>query len=351
MLSIINITTFYHLNSNSLEMSELPRNQNLSKKIEKILKRVWDFFLKPNVLITMVVLFLITIVIIAITVPLSFGFIDYDKVAFKKNSVTNQVDKSKIYRNGVYYWGGAHFEALEFPATYQRTSFIEDERLIIFSGDIDIFIEIEFLWRIQIENLAKIFEAFGTEVGNQVKEVSKAAIMNKAPNFNILQFVKERENITAKLRNAVAEDLEKIYIDLEPHKFHLLKIRFKDELKNTFLNSAIQKIDNKKAEIQQKLNVIIAETEVLAKVYDANITLTRNVARANADNIVENANSQSFRIVEETKGVGIRKVFDVLNITEEMQKKTFFQMFEIIDSKKPELIIGDISVIKGLSVK
>lgn len=282
------------------------------------------------------------ILILGITLPLSYGYVGYDEVALRKNSVTNKVDENKVYGNGRHYLGGAHYELIFFPITYQTTSFTyaNGKRLRIFSGDIEIEIEVEIRWIIDASNLGTIFRKFGLGIANQVEVVSKTSIMNTASNFDVNEYINHRSDLTRALFEDLRSKLLEINVLVEPKGFQLLKVRIEDDLRNTYLAAAIQKINNEKALIQQRVDVIYAETDVMVKDIQANITRAQKSAEAEVIALERSALAESFRIQEEGRGRGIGAFIDELVIPPDMIKE-FFNLLKSLDASNPRLILGD----------
>ena len=130
-----------------------------------------------------------------------------NQIAFKKNTITNNVDQSKVYTNGRYVWGPSN-EPLTFPIIKQIIVF---KNLLAFSKKgLEFSITINIYYRLKKENLSMIFTDFGTNYHNAFTDASKASIKNSAPYFFVDEYTTKRKYIKNYFLNELNKDFNKI---------------------------------------------------------------------------------------------------------------------------------------------
>jgi len=291
------------------------------------------------------ILLAVASLLILILVPLSFAYVEWDEIAFKKNQYTNSVDKDKIYTNGRYNWGIAYNTPLTFPAQYVNIVFSE---LLVFSKNgLEFAIQCSLQYKLprNASDLKQLYDEYNTNYHDQISNMAKATIKRVVPKYSVQDYSLKREQIARDINSALTVDGKKIWIDIPNFKFQLLQITFPDDIKSKFLSNAIQIQKNEKAKFEQEADVIRKETETLVSEVQANITRINASAEAQSKQIVVSANALSFTIVTSAESEGIDNLFETLNVTTTSVKEKYLQLFAILDNDNSKLVVGDISAL------
>lgn len=283
------------------------------------------------------------VILMIILLPLSFAYIEYNEIAFKKNTISNRVDTSEVYANGRHMWGPA-YDKIAFTSTYQLESFSGTELSVFSSNGLDFPIEVDVYYKLEPENLALIFDDVGTAYEERLRALIESSLKNTATKFEVDDYVTNRTNITQAMYDGLNVDLAELFISIEPYKFLLKKVAFPDDVDQVFLNTAVQELENEKALLEQDVALTIRETNRLIEEIDGNITVVTVTAEAEAEAIVNIAQAEAGKIIQEATGVGINYMFTVLNITQAEERQKLFELFAILDNKNGvQILSGNIN--------
>lgn len=194
---------------------------------------------KTKIKISTGVIVFIGLLLMCILLPLSFSYIDYYDIAFKKNTVTNDVIENKVYGVGRYLWSPSH-TPFKFSSVYQRISYRGSDLLVFSKRGLEFQIEVDAYYKINQTNVIPIFKDFGQGYDERFRDAIKASIKNTAPLFTLEEYLTQREKITRVMHNDVNKNLHSLHIHIEPYKFTVLRINFPDAIKNKSLQTAVQ---------------------------------------------------------------------------------------------------------------
>lgn len=287
----------------------------------------------------------IGLLLLIILLPASFSYVEYDELAFKKNTLTNVVDDSSVFTSGRYFWGPS-FTTVIFPANYQRVSFSGSQTLFVFTvNGLEFEMDVSFQYRLPLDNLSQIFRSVGLNFNERISDAAKASIKNSAPSYTADDFVLLRENITEVIWFNLQHDVQqKVLVNIERTKFQILRIRFPPEIESKFLASAVQVQKNQEVIFQGEVNLIRKETEALVSQIRANITLIEQTALAQAAAITTGANALATATRDTATGAGIASVFAALGVSSQSSKKQFMEYFALLDNpESPRVIAGSLS--------
>ena len=324
-----------------LDVEDPPNNNNESSCNTDIFKS--RLFWGPLICIG-----IIGVILLIVLLPVSYNYIEYYEIGFKKNTVSNTVDISQVYGPGRYLWAPED-SVVTFPSTYQHIEFLDDDLLVFSQTGLEFNLEADIYYRLTEENLANIYQDFGTNYHDRFVEAIRASIKNTAPNFSVDEFVRNRTDITQIMFNNINNDLADLNIKIDENKFFLGRISFPDLVKNVFLNTAVQQLQNDQSLLQQQVTLIDRSTEQILASIDANITIVLQQSLAEAESIVRKSEAEAKKIFEEATGQGIGNLFAQLNVTSVSDREMIFKLFSILDNENdPQLIVGNINAIINL---
>lgn len=322
-------------------------------------------------LISMGIMCGVGILMMLIMLPESFSYVNWDELAFQKNTLSNTVDRETVYTNGRYFWG-LSTEPLTFPSIYQKISYRGND-LLVFAGSgddanntaqagLEFGIECDVFYRLQPENLKEIFNDFGTAYHERFVDSIKASIKNTAPEFTVDDYILRRQDISERMREEINHDIQNLNLQIDEHKFVLLSVHFPARLLNKFEATVMKDLEIDKSVLDRDVDLYQKGTEEAISRIRANITLINSTtdarvaaiiaqgnaqaeaidieAKARARAIELNAQAESVRIQEEALGIGVSHMMKELNVTAAEMSK-LFQLLTILDSPSGRILIGD----------
>jgi len=303
---------------------------------------------KVGFCVTTCVLIFIGVLLFLIMFPLSFSYINYNEIGFEKNVVTNIVYTDTVFEPGRYFYG-VGYGSFTFPRTYQEISFTGDELLVFSENGLEFPIEVFAYYKLTAENLEKIYNDFGTSYNKDFKDIIKAAIKNKAPDFTVDEYITNRTLIDDSFLTNINKELEDLHLVIDTNRFILGKINFPNKIADKFLETAVQELENEIADLQRDVDLINKETEKQVEQIRANITIIDVTSTAEANAIIENANSASFGIVQEGEGTGISYLINALNMTTSVGRDELLELLSVLDnnSDNTKLFVGDLDALVG----
>lgn len=302
----------------------------------------------------------------------SISYVEWNELAFQKNTLSNVVDKDQVYTNGRYFWGPS-ITKLTFPSIFQKISYRGNDLLVFAGGEdenntaaagLEFGIECDVYYRLNPDDLKEIFNDFGTAYHERFVDTIKASIKNTAPEFSVDDYVNNRQEIAERMREEINNDIERLNLAIEPHKFMLLRIVFPARVLQKFEATVMKELEIDKSILTRNVDLYKKGTEELVSKIKANVTIVNESADARARAITErgtaqaeaigieaegkarairlNAEAESVRIHEEALGNGVNLMMSRLNATDPRIRNKLFQLFTIMDSPNAaRVMIGD----------
>jgi len=285
-----------------------------------------------------------------ILILVSLNSVEWNELAFKKNTITNTVDRDQVYTYGRYFWG-VSTEPLVFPREYRKITFRGND-LMVFAGSgqenntaaagLEFGIECDVYYRLTQENLKEIFNDFGTAYHDRFVDAIRASIKNTAPEFSVDNYVTERQKIAERIRSELNNDLENLHLTIDPHKFLLLQIKFPKTVLDKFQATVMKKLEIDKEILSRTVGLYQKGTEELVNQIRANISVINREATATAQAVVLEAEATSIKIHQEALGRGINQMMSRLNITNPETRSKVFQLYTIEDNTgSGRVLLGD----------
>jgi len=352
-------------NGGSQESREMNNNSSSNWDWDKISSKV-TFKISTCI-------YAIIILLLVILISLSINYVEWNQIAFKKNTVTNTVDRTEYYKNGRYFWSPSE-EPLVFPSVYQNITYRGDDLMVASGGEdenntasagLEFGIECNIYYRLNASNLNDIFNDFGTAYHIQFEDTIKASIKNTAPEFTVDDYINNRQQISNRMLEEINNDIgEKLHIQIQPHHFILLDVIFPNRVLKKFEATVAKDLEIDKSILTRAVELYKKGTEELVSEIRAEITILNETTEAKATSIVQtgtaiaeaikidaeakaraiilNSEAESVRINEEALGSGVNRMMKLLNITTTETRIKLFQLFTIMDNPGSEkIIIGD----------
>jgi len=299
------------------------------------------FFKSPKFWVTCSIFTCIGVILVVILVPLSFSYVDYDELAFRRNTLSNFVDQDEVFHNGRYFWGLTS-RPLTFPSIFQRFEYRGTDLEVFSAGGLAFMLDVDLYYRLNPSDLSNIFTDFGTEYDSRIRDEAIASIKNTATMFSVDDFVINRPQIVDRMFENLNRDLEQVHVQIEPEKLLLRRIIFPDNIRTIFLRTAVQDLENNRAILQRDVDLFNIETQQFVESIRANVTIVNQTATSLAQATVLNARAQADEIRQEAIGTGLDIFFTTLNFQDPTSRERIFELYSIIDSQNgARVIVGD----------
>jgi len=303
-----------------------------------------------------VFMLLIGAILLVILLPLSYTYINYDEMGFKKDTVSNTIYYDTVYTKGRYFWSPS-FVAILFPTTAQYVNYEDnaDGILSVFSDTgVEFHIGASFQYFLVKDGLKELYKLYGTNFHKQIVNIGRASMKNAASKMSIEDFLSKRDEVYDHMYEILRDDLNSICgkekcVDVPPYKFQLKEIKFPNQIEAKYLSIAVQLQNNVREQQIQRAIIIRKETDKLVSQYNANKTITLQLANAESNLAVQNAVAEAFRITQTAVGTGMQYIFYELNIIDSQLKGEFMKLVSIIDGNNPR-IISDVSLNEYVSI-
>jgi len=275
----------------------------------------------------------------------AFEYVQYNELAFPKNTLTNTVDTAKVYTSGRYHVGPS-VDMVRFIRTYQKVDFSGPTALQVFNSEgLSVSLDASFYFKIQEKNLKLMYSAYGTNIISKALAIAESTLKNSAVQFTIEQYLKNRPMITDVFNKNMTKAMSEIFLDVEHHKFQLRKIAFPDQIRNKYLDAAVVLQREKQYQFEQQAKLIRDNTLKLTKATNANTTVIQREADARSTRIIEVAKANAEEIVSTARGKGIAIAISNLTITAAADKKMFIKLMAMLDNPSTKIIDSNINIL------
>lgn len=274
------------------------------------------------------VLLFVSTILLLVMLPLSFSYVEYDQWALKKHTVENTVELDQTYDVGRYFWG-VDRTPLVFSRQFKK---VTEDFSIFPSNGLEFDINVVFYYRLQKDNIGKIYKAFGTAIHNQVVNRANARIKNIAPRFTLEEYITNRPVITHALHTGLVSELANIWVDVPFDKFYLAEVKIPNEIKQRDLDAAVQTQRNIQEQNNQLAALVRKETEKLEQEINANITLIGTTAEAIRVRIQKEAEAIAEKTTSSADGLGMKNLFLQINVTDPSIKEKYISYFAFLDT-------------------
>jgi len=268
----------------------------------------------------------IGVLLIAILIPLSFQYVEWDQVALKKSSVGSKTSYTTTYATGRYFWG-LGYTTVSFPKIYQFVEFTGASALPVKSNSVSLTLECSFQYRLDTTQIPKIFLSYGTSFASQVVNVARSALIIAAAPYQIDDYFLNRTYVSNGLAAALQVALEQVWAIVPQHKFQLRKITFPDQVTQKYLNAAISQQQAAEKQAQQLADVYRSDTNLLVSQLNGQENSVYYAANAKSQEILKSATASAFRIQQSAEGLGLNVLFSALNISALGEKQEFLRLY------------------------
>jgi len=288
------------------------------------------------------------VVFCAVGIPLivtSFEYVQYNELAFPKNTLSNKVDQAKVFTNGRYYVG-PNVDMVRFLRTYQKVEYAGDSALSVFNSEgLSVELDCSFYFKIQELYLSDMFSAYGTNIISKALAIAESTLKNNAVTFTIEQYLKNRATITKTFNANLTKAMNSIFLDVEEHKFQLRQITFPEQIRDKYLDAAVVLQREKQYQFEQEAKLIRDNTDMMTRSTQANTTVITREAEARSARIVAVAKAHADQLVSTARGKGIAIALSNLTITDPADRKMFIKLMAILDNPSTKIVDSNINIL------
>lgn len=304
----------------------------------------WNMFFKYDaVKIVSLILVIATIILVCTLVPLSFNYVRYDQYAFKKN-VYGSVDTTQIYQQGRYFFPIV-YTMVKFPSTYQMVTLTG---LSVFTQDgFQVNVNVKFMYLLPPDNLADIYEKYSINYLSAISSIAKLTIKSLAgsvvngSSFVLSDYVLKRGYLEGLFSQALSNALlNQIGVVMPASSFKLMFVDVPQAMINQYLQTVMQGQTNILQQQNQQVAAVISETNTMVSQTTAQVNFTLVSATIQADQLTSNTQSDANNIMISARGIGLRDMFTMLNITSQDDKTGMIEILAYLGAIEPAVYKG-----------
>lgn len=266
----------------------------------------------------------------------SLNYVAYDQYALEKFKF-GAVSSTPVLGQGVYVLS-PFYDLVYFPETYIKVGFIAP----VFSDTgMEFDMEIQAYCKILPEKLYDMYNIFSNDYEQRIEYTMKNTIKNKASQFSVNDFLKNRpliENITA---TNVYTDIETTLGIICPDSlFKITNIVFPTNIIQYALQSAIALQKNQIATNQQDVDVYIAHTQQQVAEITAQAKLILQQSVYDSSKIVAYAQYDYNNRINSARGTGIAIFLQKLGITSTDDVNSFIDILALLENVNKTIFSG-----------
>lgn len=272
--------------------------------------------------------------LILILVPLHFSYVDRNNYALKRNSVTNDIDRSQVYTNGRFAWG-VSFGPVLFPSSKIRVAFTFANGLALSvfteSGQ-TINVEFVFYYRIIKASVPQLYDAFGLAYESRIVSIARAELRNAAPQFVLENYTQHRQNVADGFFNNLVGNLRtKAFVEVDRGSFFMQAI----SLPEPTLAQKISIFQTTQSLVTQGFvltaNQTRLETQKNVTSVDNQAELIKQNATAEAARQVTEANANYFNLVQSQVGLQLANMSQRLGVVNDNTTALLIKFNQMLD--------------------
>lgn len=287
---------------------------------------------KACLTVTGLVLGFIAFLLIVILVPLHFSYINRNEYGLRRNTVTNDIDRSAVYSTGRYGWG-VSYGSVTFPSSKIRIEFTGSGALSVFteSGQV-IFVEFIFYYKIDKDTVPQLYDAFGLAYENRIVSIARAELRNAAPQFVLDNYTANRQQVADRFYSFLVGSLRsKAFVSVERGSFFMQAIRLPDPT----IAQKISIFQTTQALVTQGFlltaNTSRLETTKNVTTIDNEADVIRQNATAEATRQVTEANANYFSKIQNEIGAQLAAMSSRLNISNQSTQGDLIKYNHLLD--------------------
>ncbi|EIE19401.1 hypothetical protein COCSUDRAFT_44735 [Coccomyxa subellipsoidea C-169] len=260
------------------------------------------------------VCFLISGVLITVLLVFSFSYVDFYEV-FSTGRYLNGPDKL--------------FRKFNTDANY-----VEYPQLNIFTSDkLDTYIDIYYIYFIKPQEIGALKLEFDQNYDPRIKDVGQSALKNRATMFPTEAYFQNRTLIEEQLYDALQTALIPYHVTV-PQLF-LGHVIIPDTVAQKQLSSAKQfEVYDSQAQLTRRT------TDQMVNAINNNATIVLQNASSLASMTVKVAQASALVTVSAAKNIGLRMLYDALNVTRGDQKARLDYVQSLLNNPATTLHVG-----------
>lgn len=312
-----------------------------------------------------VVIGLIGALLLVILLPMSFSYLDFYEYGFARRRTTGNVDTLYVYAGGRHFIG-PDFEFKEF---YSAAKFVTFLHIPIFTTDnLEVKITAELQYFLIKDDLRLLHDAYDVFYESIVANNAKDAIKNSITKFDTDEFISNRSVIqndlflgvrqrlggkccipgcktscngckvwelcdkNCKPRATCTKDDKGLFVEVR--YLQLQDIDIPLQVNERKLLSLIRDLEKEKEQSTKQEMIVRKQTELeVAKIKNQAQEIVAN-ARANSALIIDQAEVNYTKIIEDVHNQGLQKMFSELSLSSQKHKASMNYLRALRDHEK-----------------
>ena len=188
-----------------------------------------------------------------------------------------------------------------------------------------------------------MYDSYSKSYHSRIEGNSKNIVKNVASDFDVTSYLYNRTYVEATLAHNISTELgTKIGVDIPVDYFKITDIKFPNNLIETSLGSALALQENELNVILQSVELIQSTTSEIVAGINADTQLLLQNSDNKVSQLVGTANAQHSSIVNTARSVGIKKLFDALNITSAEDKDALLKAMAVHDTNSNSTVMYEV---------
>ena len=270
---------------------------------------------------------------------------DYFEYGLKQRKSTGKVDTDRVYTSGRYVLG-PDYTFLKYPADAHQ---LDLAKLAVFSSSggsnesigLEFILDISITYTLRQAEIGQLHKDLATSYSAVIGSRAKDAVKNEAIFFTFNEYFQKRRDVEERLRKAVQKRWNEppaLHCDLD--QFHVGRIQIPEAVARKQLETKLQNERNDKeaflqqAAIERKItavevNKVLLEKEKVLRTAQAEASLVKAKAKAEAEQIVLNAHTAGIKHLFNTVNMTAQKHRLALDYIRMLQRRTDETTFDI----------------------
>ncbi|WAQ94051.1 hypothetical protein MAR_006522 [Mya arenaria] len=309
----------------------------------------------------MVVLFCVLTGLVALTsiivMPMCFSYVEYWEYGFVRQRSTGKVNTGVIYSGGKYFLGPDY----EFKTFKASAHFLDLENIAIFTAD-----KLEYFLR--EDELPLLHDRYDIHYKEVVSSSAIDALKGAIPVFSPRELTGNRSQVEEAIFKAVSQrlggkccrpDCDEEYkyacfegckqrdecldsdkgMNVNVKSLQMTGVKIPEIVEDRYMEALTLKEKAAREELMQTASIIRRETTALVNAVKNNATEINQEAIATADGERKIANADYQSYIEGARAIGLRNLYERLNITDQEHKNSFDYLRTLVRFNKARLAV------------
>jgi len=262
---------------------------------------------------------------------------------FNYNSITGDIDMTKLFEGGRYFLGvGHHF--VKFPRMQVTMEFSNRDGAdsgpvaTRTANGVSITLGFSFQYVLQPANLGNLYNQYGQYYSQPMLRAARAQVLAVAGDKNSTDYWLNRQSVQESFQTAISMEFQLNYF-CNITMFQLLSISLPESYEESIIQTQVQQQTVKQQQYQQQVTIIQMQISQLWAQANKNITEISAAANASAITVMNQANIASFNYTQTVQAKAFQNLATTLNMTP-TQLLQYIKVRTVKNKMNGRLVIG-----------